>query len=41
MLIAFGVELMCQEAPLLSLEGLLTFWDETYEEDDPYSTIAL
>lgn len=40
-LIAFGVGLRGEEVPLVSLEGLLYFWEETGEEPQPYTMINL
>ncbi len=43
MLIAFGAGLRGEEVPLVSLEGLLNFWEETREaeEDDRYIMVTL
>jgi hypothetical protein len=41
MLLGFGTGLRGEEVPLVSLEGLLTFWMETREEEDKYMAITL
>ena len=41
MLLGFGSGLRGEEVPLVSLEGLLTFWKETREEEDSYMMITL
>jgi hypothetical protein len=41
MLLGFGSGLRGEEVPLVSLEGLLTFWKETREEEDKYMMITL
>ena len=41
MLLRFGSGLRGEEVPLVSLEGLLTFWKETREEEDKYMMITL
>ena len=41
MLLGFGTGLRGKEVPLLSLEGLLTFWMETRDEEDKYMMITL
>ena len=40
-LLGFGAGLRGEEAPLVNLEGLLTFWMETREEEDKYKMITL
>jgi hypothetical protein len=40
-LIGFGVGLRGEEVPLVSLEGLLYFWEETGAEAQPYTMITL
>ena len=40
-LIGFGAGLRGEEIPLISLKGLLFFWDETKSEADPYTMITL
>jgi hypothetical protein len=41
MLLGFGAGLRGEEVPLVNLEGLLTFWMETREEEDRYMMITL
>ena len=41
MLIGFGAGLRGEEVPLTSMEGLLTFWEETSTEADPYMMMTL
>jgi hypothetical protein len=41
MLVAFGAGLQGEEVPLLSMEGLLTFWMESREVEDRYIMLAL
>jgi hypothetical protein len=41
MLLGFGTGLRGKEVPLISLEGLLTFWIETREEEDKYMMVTL
>ncbi len=41
MLLGFGTGLRGKEVPLVSMEGLLTFWMETREEEDKYMMITL
>jgi hypothetical protein len=41
MLLGFGAGLRGEEVPLVSLEGLLTFWTETRDEEDRYMMITL
>jgi hypothetical protein len=41
MLLGFGAGIRGEEAPLVNLEGLLTFWMETREEEDNYMMITL
>jgi len=41
MLLGFGAGLRGEEVPLVSLEGLLTFWIETREEEEKYMMITL
>jgi hypothetical protein len=41
MLLGFGAGLRGEEVPLVNLEGLLTFWMETREEEDKYMMITL
>jgi hypothetical protein len=41
MLLGFGARLRGEEVPLVNLEGLLTFWMETREEEDKYMMITL
>jgi hypothetical protein len=41
MLLGFGTGLRGKEVPLVILEGLLTFWMETREEEDKYMMITL
>jgi hypothetical protein len=41
MLLGFGAGLRGEEVPLVSLEGLLTFWTETREEEEKYMMITL
>ena len=38
-LIGFGVEPRGEETPLVSLRGLLHFWDKTKSKADPYIMI--
>ena len=40
-LLGFGAGLRGEEVPLVSLEGLVHFWHETEEEDDPYIMVTL
>jgi hypothetical protein len=40
-LIGFGVGLRGEEVPLVSLEGLLYFWEETGADSQPYTMITL
>ena len=40
-LIGFGCSLRGEEVPLVSLRGILKFWDETQTGEDPYIMIAL
>ncbi len=41
MLLAFGAGLRGEEVPLVDLEGLLTFWMETHQEEDRHMMITL
>ena len=41
MLLGFGAGLRGEEVPLVSLEGLLTFWTKTREEEEKYMMITL
>ena len=41
MLVAMCGGLRGEEVPLLSLEGMLTFWEDTSREDDPYLMLTL
>ena len=41
MLIGFGSGLRGEEVPLTSLEGLLTFWNDTAEAEDPHMMMTL
>ena len=41
MLVAFAAGLRGEEVPMLSLEGLFTFWEETRDEEDPFIMLAL
>ncbi len=41
MLAAFGAGLQGEEVPLLSMEGLLTFWTESREAEDQHIMLAL
>ncbi len=41
MLVAFAAGLRGEEVPLLSLEGFLTFWEETRAEEDRYIMLLL
>ena len=41
MLLGFGAGLRGEEVPLVNLEGLLTYWMETREEEDIYMMITL
>ena len=41
MLLGFGSGLRGEEVPLVSLEGLLTFWSETREEEEKIMMITL
>ncbi len=41
MLLAFGAGLRGEEVPLVDLEGLLTFWIETCQEEDQHMMITL
>ncbi len=40
-LLAFGAGLRGEEVPLVDLEGLLTFWMETHQEEDRHIMITL
>ena len=40
-LIGFGDGLRGEEIPLVSLKGLLLFWDETQADLDPFIMITL
>jgi hypothetical protein len=40
-LIGFGAGLRGEEVPLTSLKGLLSFWDETRADPDPYIMVTL
>jgi hypothetical protein len=40
-LIGFGAGLRGEEVPLTSLKGLLSFWDETRADSDPYIMVTL
>ena len=41
MLVAMCGGLRGEEVPLLSLEGMLTFWEDTRREEDPYIMLTL
>jgi hypothetical protein len=41
MLVAFTAGLRGEEVPLLSMEGLLTFWEESYTEEDCHIMLTL
>jgi hypothetical protein len=41
MLAAFGVGLRGEEVPLISMKGLLTFWDESRMEGDSHVMLTL
>ena len=40
-LVGFGAGFRGEEIPLISLKGLLFFWDKTKSEVDPYIMITL
>ena len=37
----FGAGLRGEEVPLISLAGMLHFWEETRREDDPYIMVTM
>jgi hypothetical protein len=41
MLAAFGVGLRGEEVPLISMKGLLTFWDKSRMEEDSHVMLTL
>ena len=41
MLAAFGAGLRGEEVPLISLDGLLTFWDESRMDEDSHVMLTL